>query len=52
MPNKDPEKAPLRDFVVSIDEVEKKTGLDFFPKLGDKLEDKLEGAKNPEKWGL
>ncbi len=52
MENKDAGNAALKDFVVSIDQVEKETGFDFFPELKDKLEDKLEGAKNPEKWGL
>lgn len=50
--NADAKHAPLRQFVVSIDEVEKRTGLDFFPELRNKLEDNLEGAQNPDKWGL
>jgi len=33
---------PLRVFVVSVDEVEKQTGLDFFSKLPDDLEERLE----------
>ena len=33
---------PLRVFVVSVDEVEKQTGLDFFSKLPDDLEERLD----------
>lgn len=33
---------PLQVFSVSVDEVEKQTGLDFFSKLPDDLEDRLE----------
>ena len=35
---------PLREFVVPVDEVERMTGLDFFPKIPDDLEQKLESA--------
>ncbi len=40
---------PLKTFLVSIDELERKTGLDFFEKLPDDVEEKLEtkiGVKN------
>ena len=33
---------PLQVFAVSVDEVEKQTGLDFFSKLPDDLEERLE----------
>ncbi|MFK7969139.1 MAG: DNA/RNA non-specific endonuclease [Bacteroidia bacterium] len=33
---------PLRDFVVSIDSVERITGIDFYPYLPDDIEDKIE----------
>ena len=33
---------PLQVFAVSVDEVEKQTGLDFFSKLQDDLEERLE----------
>lgn len=52
MKNKDADDAELREFVVPIDRIEEETGFDFFPELKDKLEDNLEGANNPEKWGL
>lgn len=41
LPN-EPSSEPLQRFVVSIDSVEKLTGLNFFPKLPDQLESKLE----------
>ena len=31
---------PLQIFSVSVDEVEKQTGLDFFPELEDDLEER------------
>lgn len=42
--------APLYDFVVSVDEVEKQTGLDFFPDLEDSLENNLESSSNWKDW--
>ena len=33
---------PLQVFAVCVDEVEKQTGLDFFSKLPDDLEERLE----------
>lgn len=41
---------PLQNFVVTIDSVEKLTGLDFFPALPDRLENLLEGKTEMEKW--
>lgn len=35
-----------RDFVVSIDALERKLGIDFFPALEDGLEQKIESQKN------
>ncbi|MCI2228986.1 DNA/RNA non-specific endonuclease [Polaribacter sp. MSW13] len=43
---------PLSHFVVSIDEVESKTGIDFFPNLPDKLEQQLEARRNYKSWGF
>lgn len=40
----------LETFVVTIDEVEKKTGIDFFPDLPDKVENDLEAHLTPELW--
>ncbi|SFV62859.1 DNA/RNA non-specific endonuclease [hydrothermal vent metagenome] len=39
-------------FVTSIDEIEKQTGLDFLPNLEDTLETKLEKSKESEAWHL
>lgn len=41
---------PLYKFVVSIDQLEKRTGIDFFPNLPDKLEKKLEASNNYKNW--
>lgn len=41
---------PMVSYAVSIDEVEKMTGIDFFPKLADDLETKLEGSFDFSKW--
>jgi endonuclease G, mitochondrial len=40
----------LKEFVVSIDEVERKTGIDFFEKLPDNLEQKIEQQSNVDGW--
>lgn len=42
--------ADLRTFVVTIDEIEKLTQLDFFPSIPDELENALEATKQPAKW--
>ncbi len=49
MEGKDSNK-PLKEFVVSVDEVEKRTGIDFFPKLDDKVETKLEASATTKGW--
>lgn len=44
---------PLRNFVVPVDLIEQLTGIDFFPKLPDELERKLESKSRNEmvdKW--
>jgi len=43
-------KEPLFKYVVSIDSVEKLTGIDFFPALPDSLEVYLERRSDPEQW--
>jgi len=43
-------KRPLKIFVVTVDEVEKITGLDFFSELPDVIEDKLEREVNINSW--
>ena len=37
-------------FAMSIDDLEKKTGLDFFPLVTDELEGKLEKALDKGLW--
>ena len=41
---------PMSDFVMSVDEVEKTVGLDFFAALNDALENKVERQATLEKW--
>ena len=43
---------PLYDFVVSVDEIEELTGIDFFPELEDTLENKLEASSSYKDWGF
>lgn len=45
-------RTPLKNFVISIDELEKKTGIDFFCNLPDKIENKVEEKTIPSLWGL
>ena len=42
--------ASLESYVVSIDEVERLTGLDFFPGMSDELENALESQKGIAGW--
>ena len=42
----------LMKFVSTIDEVEKRTGIDFLHQLEDDFEEKLESSKTPEAWRL
>lgn len=41
---------PLRQFTVSVDEIEKRTGIDFFENLPDGAEAKLESAVEVGDW--
>lgn len=43
---------PLYKFVVSVDEIETLTGIDFFPELDDALENKLEVSSNYKSWSF
>ena len=43
---------PLYEFVVSVDELENKTGINFFPKLDDAIENKLEASKDYKGWSF
>jgi endonuclease G len=49
LPNAGSDRDPL-DFAVSIDSVERLSGLDFFPALPDDLEDRLEKEVDPFQW--
>lgn len=48
--NNEPSKAPLSSFVVPIDNIEKLTGVDFFPRLPDSIERKVEAKSNAREW--
>ena len=41
---------PLDSYVNSVDEVERITGIDFFPALPDEVEDKVEATYNLQLW--
>jgi endonuclease G, mitochondrial len=41
-----------KSFAVSIDDLEKTTGIDFFPSLPDDLENKVESSKDFTKWNF
>jgi len=43
---------PLYEFVVSIDELEQKTGIDFFPELPNDIENKLEASSSYRSWSF
>ena len=43
-------KADLSTFVVTIDSLEKLTGLDFFPTMPDEMENMLESSKSTTSW--
>lgn len=51
MPHEDSER-PLNNFVVSIDKIEKMTGIDFFPRLSDAIENKLEKSSDYKGWSF
>lgn len=51
MPHQESEK-PLASFVVSIDELEKKTGINFFIKLPDNIENLLEKNVSYKDWSF
>jgi len=51
MPHEDSNK-PLYEFIVSVDEVEALTGIDFFPELEDELESKLEASRSYKDWSF
>lgn len=51
IPHKDSNR-PLYEFVVSVDSIEKLTGIDFFPELEDNLEGVLEASSNYKDWSF
>jgi endonuclease G, mitochondrial len=51
VPHEDSE-LPLNTFVVSIDKIEKITGIDFFPKLPDAVETKIERSSDYKGWSF
>lgn len=44
--------SPLRSFAVTIDEIETRTGINFFPQLKDGIENQIEGVLNLTTWNL
>lgn len=51
IPN-EPSNQPLYEFVVTTDRIEQITGIDFFPKLDDKIENELESTNNYKTWSF
>ena len=43
---------PLYEFVVSVDEIEKMTGIDFYPKLEDTIENQFESKSDYKGWSF
>lgn len=44
------DRSPISSYVVSVDEIEEITGLDFFSNLPDQLEDEVESSVNLALW--
>ena len=40
----------IKDYTISIDELETRTGIDFFPNLPDDVETEVEATKNLTDW--
>jgi len=51
IPHKESNKA-LYEFVISIDEIESMTGIDFFPALPDEIENGLEKSSDYKNWSF
>lgn len=45
-------KEPLYNFVVTVDSIEKITGIDFFPQLNDSIEKELESKSDYKTWAF
>lgn len=41
-----------RSYAMSVDEIERKTGMDFFVNLPQVTQDRVEAENKPEEWGL
>lgn len=50
--NEDRSKDDLKQYVISIDELERRTGIDFFCNLPDNTENSIEASYNLNAWGL
>ena len=50
--NEDHSNDALRGYAVSIDELERYTGIDFFCNLPDDIENQVESALAPSSWNL
>ena len=48
--DEDKSKDDLRNYVISIDELEERTGIDFFCNLPDGIENKVEAKANTQSW--
>lgn len=51
LPHKDSNK-PLYEFVTSVDEIEKLTGIDFFSELNDEIENRIESSSSYKNWSF
>jgi endonuclease G, mitochondrial len=51
LPHEDSDR-PLTSFVVSVDQIEQITGINFFPNLPDEIENMLEKNSDYKKWGF
>ncbi|NER18224.1 DNA/RNA non-specific endonuclease [Spongiivirga citrea] len=49
IPHKDSNK-PLKEFVVTVDQIESLTGIDFFPEMENTLEEKMESINQANRW--
>ncbi|EKM33236.1 putative endonuclease [Vibrio harveyi] len=50
VPHRDVSSSELANFITTIDEVERQTGLDFFAQTPDSIEDSMESVKWEEMW--
>lgn len=52
MPNDRTDAAPIRDFVTTVDEIERRTGIDFFSGLEDEVENVVEAQSPAQAWNV